>query len=306
MKHAAADTHRVARWVQEEPDPWIHAFPAYDWHDDRLQVTGLDAPSRTAVINCSAYGATPCPEYAWVAGARWLGFNLLSELDEPGEYHVDHGRGMLYWWPPAPSPAATQHDGADTPAYVTLDGVALHVEGGREWDRPVQHLVFENLTFAHGRLSAAVLREVANISLVGCSFINTGGQGLFLAGADTTISGGHVSGVSGAGIVALGGNSKALSPGGLLIDGVTLRDHARVARTYNPAIQFGYPDSASVGTRFANLRISDGPHQAFSGYCNDCIFEYNEVAHVGFETADPRERDHNVTITNSATSCSTR
>ena len=39
---------------------------------------------------------------------------------------------------------------------------------------------------------------------------------------------------------------------------------------YNPAVQFGYPDSASVGTRFSNLHISDGPHQAFSGYCK-CV-----------------------------------
>ena len=43
-----------------------------------LCVCSVDAPSRTAVLNCSAYGAaTSCPEYAWVAGARWLGFNLL-------------------------------------------------------------------------------------------------------------------------------------------------------------------------------------------------------------------------------------
>ena len=100
-----------------------------------------------------------------------------------------------------------------------------------------------------------------------CVFALQGGQGLFLAGADTTIVGGCISGVAGTGLVALGGNIKALTAGGLHVEGVTIDDYARVARTYNPAVQFGYPDSASVGTRFTHLKITNGPHQAFSGYC---------------------------------------
>ena len=240
FKYAAADADRIARWVTTEPDPWIHAFPGFDWHDDRLQLTSVDPLSRTATVNCTAYGASPCPEYPWVSGARWLGFNLLSELDEQGEYYLDRNSSMLYWWPPPSSSSPTHdtdelhcthalttacatHGGSSSkaviecdhcvaqhqaalkaagctaatvqawctsapqpshaepppppppppPAYVTVAGVALHVAGGRMWDRPVHHLIFANLTFAHGRHSAAVLREVANISMFGCSFVNT-------------------------------------------------------------------------------------------------------------------------------------
>jgi arylsulfatase A-like enzyme len=277
---AAADASRLERWAVEA-DPWVHAYTTYDWHDDRLQVVGFTSSSRTLEINCTEYALTPCPEYSWKSGARYLGFNLLSELDEPGEYYLENSSGMLYWWP------LDEAASADPDAIVTVHNVALHVEGGREWERPVQHLVFENLTFAHSRGAAALLREVANISLLGCSFLNSGGQGVGLVDApDSVVMGGVISGVGGVGIAALAGSTKPLISGNLRVEGLMIRDFARVRRTYNPAVQFGYPDSGGVGTVFAHLNISDGPHQAFSGYCNDCIFEYNTVAHLGYECAD--------------------
>ena len=47
---------------------------------------------RTARIK-PVYGITP-------KRARWYAFNLLAELDRPGEYYLDRDSGRLYFWPP--------------------------------------------------------------------------------------------------------------------------------------------------------------------------------------------------------------
>ena len=41
-----------------------------------------------------SYGINP-------GAARWYAFNLLSEIDRPGEYYIDRGNGLLYFWPPS-------------------------------------------------------------------------------------------------------------------------------------------------------------------------------------------------------------
>jgi len=43
---------------------------------------------------------------------------------------------------------------------------------------------------------------------------------------------------------------------------------------------------SGVGNLYSHNTIYDAPHQAFTGGCNDCIFEFNNVSHMGYETAD--------------------
>lgn len=67
--------------------------------------------------------------------------NRLEFLDAPGEWHLDERAGRVYYWPRAGENLITAPVVA--PALETL----VDVLGTRE--RPVQHLRFEEITFAH-------------------------------------------------------------------------------------------------------------------------------------------------------------
>ena len=94
------DTDRMARWTAES-DPWVFAYWQYDWAELYEPLAGVDA-ARQALLRSAnirpVFGLTP-------KEARWYGFNLLSELNAPGEYYLDRVHGLLYFWPPRRRPA---------------------------------------------------------------------------------------------------------------------------------------------------------------------------------------------------------
>ena len=95
------DTDRVARW-SAEIEPWVFAYWHHDWAELYEPLAGVDATKqallRTAKVK-PVYGITP-------DRVRWYAFNLLAELDSPGEYYLDRVSGRLYFWPPRPDNCA--------------------------------------------------------------------------------------------------------------------------------------------------------------------------------------------------------
>ena len=97
-EHIHVDTDRVTRWTGES-DPWVFAYWHHDWAELHEPIVDIDAAARVLVRSERIK-----PPYGITAGrARWYAYNLLSELDEPGEFHLDREAGKLYFWPPTPS-----------------------------------------------------------------------------------------------------------------------------------------------------------------------------------------------------------
>ncbi len=75
------------------------------------------------------------------AGSRYVMFNYMKALDEPGEWYLDHQTGYIYYMPLANEDMATVFCVA--PALQHL----LVVEGTE--DAPVRDLHFENISFQY-------------------------------------------------------------------------------------------------------------------------------------------------------------
>ena len=41
-----------------------------------------------------------CSKYGFKEGGYYYFFNVLEELDAPGEYYIDRDNGILYFYPP--------------------------------------------------------------------------------------------------------------------------------------------------------------------------------------------------------------
>ena len=89
------DGDRPKRWVGEK-DVWLHGYWFWDWSDQRQRIESIDTERRIITL------AKPYHSYGYRKGQWFYAFNLLSELDEPGEWYLDRTADRLYFWPPTP------------------------------------------------------------------------------------------------------------------------------------------------------------------------------------------------------------
>ena len=85
--------NRPARWGKAASDGrlFVHGFFRFLWRDARVQIREVDAAARTL-----STGGAPINKGAGVTnGSLWYAYNLLEELDEPGEFVLEHATGIL-------------------------------------------------------------------------------------------------------------------------------------------------------------------------------------------------------------------
>ncbi|MBN2506091.1 MAG: right-handed parallel beta-helix repeat-containing protein [Verrucomicrobia bacterium] len=254
------DTGRVGRWAAEV-EPWVFAYWHHDWAELYEPLAGVDG-ARSALLRTGrvrpVYGITP-------SRARWYAFNLLAELDTPGEYYLDRGRGLLYFWAPRPGGRAV-----------------LSMTEGLVRARDVSRVTFRGFTFEACRGAAIRLEGGSQCRLVGCTIRNTGQHGVHVSdGEGHEVMGCDVYFTGTGGISMSGGRRATLTPGRHNAENNHVHHYARRARTYHCGIAV-----SGVGHRIAHNLIHDGPHMALSAGGNDHRIEYNEIHNVVEESGD--------------------
>ncbi len=275
---------RPRRWQPSE-DIWVHGYWAYDWANSYERVASIDL-KRRLIKTAPPYGI-----YGFRKGQRFYFLNVLEELDQPGEWYLDHKSGILYFWPP---------DGVDLSAAAEKDGAVGRSPSttGREERqnevllsllaqpflrlRDVSHVTFRGLTMEATRANAVEVYGGATNLITDCVIRNIGDYGV-------KIEGGTGSGVRGCGIfdtgdggVSLrGGDRQTLTPGGHFVADCHFARQGRWSKCYVPAVLL-----SGVGLLVSHNVIHDHPHCAilFSG--NNQVIEYNEIYRVALETGD--------------------
>ena len=254
------DTDRVARWAGER-DPWVFAYWHHDWAELYEPLAGISTAKRALVRTEDI-----TPTYGITAGrARWYGFNLLAELDRPGEYYLDRAGGRLFFWPPR----------AEGRAVLSMAEGLIRAEG-------VSNVTFRGFTLENCRGTAVVIKGGTACSVVGCTIRNTGGQGVSVqGGARHEVFGCDVVFTGEGGISMSGGERATLAPAGHNAENNHVHHYARRARTYRCGIAVN-----GVGNRIAHNLVHDGPHMALSAGGNDHVVECNEIHNVVEESGD--------------------
>ena len=251
---------RPERWVGEK-DIMLHGYWFWDWADQRLRVQSIDTVQKRITLE-------PQPQHAFGfrQGMYYYAYNLLPELDAPGEWYLDRDRGLLYFWPPAPltegqalvsvAPALVQMQ--DT-VYVTLRG----------------------LTFECTRGTALSLSNVNQVRVEQSVIRNTGGWGIGLSGRDSGIEGCDLYNLASGGVSMSGGDRPSLTPANLFVDNCHLYRFGRWNPICKPGVQVD-----GVGNRVTHNLINDAPHMAIMWGGNDHLFEYNEIHSVVYQAND--------------------
>lgn len=254
------DTDRGARWA-DEADPWVFAYWHHDWADLHEPLAGVDADARVLVRTDAVtprYGLTP-------DRARWYAYNLLSELDQPGEYYLDRAAKHLYFWPPRPDGRTTL---SQTEALIRA--------------RDLVHVTFQGFTLEACRGTAVSIEGGAACRIVGCTIRNAGHQAVSVnGGVDHEVYGCDISHCGEGGITMAGGDRRTLTPARHNAENNHVHQYSRRVRTYKTGITV-----SGVGNRIAHNLIHDGPHMGLSAPGNDHLLEYNEIHNVVYESGD--------------------
>ena len=100
---------------------WLSGFWRWDWAFETYKIVSIDTSTRQITVRSknSHYGIqnyTVCDlviagtggddfvNGSYIANPtprRWVAYNILEELDSPGEYYIDRVNEKLYFWPPS-------------------------------------------------------------------------------------------------------------------------------------------------------------------------------------------------------------
>ncbi|MFZ4398239.1 MAG: right-handed parallel beta-helix repeat-containing protein, partial [Kiritimatiellia bacterium] len=258
--------NRHARWTLAK-DAWLFGYFRFLWADATMAVSQVMPTNRTVVCG-EAYEYGGGSEGAGMSMGHYYAFNLLEEIDQPGEWYLDREAGLLYLWPPVELAGAVVDLGSLAVPMVTMDQVS--------------DLRLEGLTFDLGRYNGLVLSNCTRVLIAGCTVSRFAGNGI-------TISGGEADGLLGCDIHTIGraatevagGDRETLTPGQHFVENCRIHNFGRIDRTYTPAIRL-----AGVANRAAHNLMYDCPSSVIRVEGNDHVIEYNEVRNALQESDD--------------------
>ena len=250
------DTDRLPFW-KDEADGWLAGYFFWDWSDSRQRIRHVDPAARSIELEP--------PHTTYRSGQRFYAFNMLCELDRPGEWCVDRERGRLFVWLPPGGKAVTI---TAIPHLVELAGAS--------------HIAIQGLVLEGTRDSLVTITGGTAATVRGCRLRNAGGWGVFIEGGqDHAVRGCDIHEVGEGGAMLSGGDRPSLAVAGHVAENNHIHHYARLQRTYRPAVEV-----KGVGNRVRHNHIHHAPHNGILLNGNDHLVEFNRIHHVCQETGD--------------------
>jgi len=183
----------------------------------------------------------------------YFAYNLIEEIDQPGEWSIDYASSRLYIWLP-------EADGELIIAHNSKPIVEL---------KGASQVTLRNLSFKGGRENGIEIFGGLDNVIEHCRFTNLGGWGVIVRGGFRNgVRNSHFSHLGKGGIELSGGDPVNLIPCHNFAENNTLHDLSILKRTWTGAIKLGVSnmhggsigDRQAVGIKVTDNEIYDLPH----------------------------------------------
>ncbi|XP_053376463.1 uncharacterized protein LOC128547518 [Mercenaria mercenaria] len=259
---------------QNESDPWTYGYWYAGWTDGAVKVKSMN-------VNTKIITLAEKPPHGFRSLGHWQAYqegkslqdggyfrfiNILSELDQPGEYYLDRDSAKLYMWVP-------NHDGSVKSSdriYISMINDCIDIY------HSATNVHLEDFTIEACRRAAVFARGVQKVKLYKMEIRNTGHIALRFAwnSMKCEILQCYIHDTCG-GINMNGGNRHDLESSGNIIENNEIVRTARVGTAGNDAIII-----SGDGHIVRNNHIYDSQAGAINFAGNDFIFEYNLIHDV--------------------------
>jgi len=260
---------RPERW-KEEQEIWMKGYAVMaPFHLSHLKITSIDTDKKIIyVADVPRYASHKDPTYRgnrFAANHPYFVYNLLSELDMPGEFYIDRSAGKLYFYPPG------NIEGSEIIG-TRFETPLIRMKGA-------SNLVFARMTIDGGRSHAFEIEGGRNNLLTASVIRNTGQFGIMIkSGWEHKVVGCDIYDNGEGGISLNGGDREKLIPAKHLAENNHIYRFNRFCGGYNQAVQVD-----GVGQRVSHNVIHDSPMQGIYLNANDHIVEFNEIHDVVHE-----------------------
>lgn len=260
------EDERPARWNISE-GVWLLGYWTHDWFEEVIKVAGYDKERKIITLaEPHLYGIAAG---TWGASKRrFFAFNLLDELDDPGEWYLDREKKLLYLFPP------TNFNSKAIVVLATLSQPFIRASG-------VQYVKFIGINFEYGHSDGLVFQNSKGVEIAGCRVANLAGSGIIVDGSENVVRSCDIYNLGKGGISLNGGDRKTLTPANNLAVNNHIHHYGKFQRTYAAGIGVN-----GCGQIVRNNRIHNAPHNAVLYGGNEHLFEKNEIYRVVLETGD--------------------
>ena len=264
---------RMLRWADEE-HPYVHGYWSWDWADCYGRVLNVTREDDGNSVHLLYADTLPSCK----TGARFMGVNLLCELDAPGEYYIDQTNRRLYLLPPEGELLN------DTTKKIKLQ---YQYSGVINVTADAKHVRLANLDVRDGRHVGVLAVNTINLTIDNLVVHGHGTNGIDVSNAtNCTLRRSQVFDVGCTGIRATAGDAETLRSGNMQILDNVVRNYATWKRSYQPGIFWG-----GVENVFRGNNVSYGPHNGFLGGGDfadgvNNLFEENRISDCTFDTID--------------------
>lgn len=254
------EDHATKYWTDETvKNLYIFGYLAYDWYNDSVKVQSLDFDSKTVVTES---GVTYEPN----TGTRFYFYNLIEEIDQPGESYIDRENRVVYYYP---------YENVSDDIYVsTLVGPMLSFSGSK-------YTTLDGINFLYSRGMAVQSSEAGHFTVKNCTVAHNSHMAMALSGSNITVDGCVIYDTAAGGISISGGDRTELISGESVIKNCVIHDINRSQETYKPGVMAG-----SVGLVIRNNTFYNSTHEMIAVGTNDVVIQYNEFYNCVTESAD--------------------
>ena len=243
------DTDRVKNWINAE-QALLYGKWSEDWLDQTIPLGTVDSENNLITSKYPVY-------YGAEEGRPFYIYNLLEELDSPGEYYIDRDKRILYLYPP--------DDFQDI--YLSVND-----SSGFFSLYYASNVHIKDITMKCGRYRAVTISGGENNLIENCEIYNFAGHGVYIGGGNNNGVNNCIIHDNNGGVYLSGGDRETLLPGNNYVKNCDIYSNDRLSKTYSPGVAVH-----GVGNKVLHNKIHEAEHDLIEFAGNEHVIEYNEI-----------------------------
>lgn len=249
----------TASWANAD-NAHLFGYWQFNWHEDTLKISS---------VNGNTVNSDNTPKYEAVEGAWYFVYNLLEELDAPGEWFIDKNTDKLYVYPPN---GDTVED-----AYVSFNKNNLITV------KNCNNVLIDGIKIKNGLGKGVVITDSTGCEIRGCDISDFGDVAVeFSSTLDCGIYSSDIHDVFQKAIRVYNQNWKTLEDSKTVIENNKIFNYAKQARAYSPAIDLEW----CVGAYIRNNEFFDATTVAIGSIGLTTLIENNKFHDVCLDSSD--------------------